>query len=118
VSWVLIDDAFMGNPKWEHAPCDSIAMWVAALAWCNANERWDGRIPTRILAALVSAKNPKRTITDLEQRRAVNRDGEDHVLHDFADRRVTPPSPATRATSATARTGRRAPTRRVHASAS
>lgn len=83
--WVILDDGFNDHPKWASAPTDSIAMWVAALAWCNHNERWDGRIPTIRLAGLVNAKNPKRTIADLEQRRAVHRDGDHHVIHNFAE---------------------------------
>lgn len=83
--WVLIDDAFNDHPKWATAPCDSIAMWVAAIAWCNHHERWDGRIPTVRLRGLVNAKNPNRTIADLENRKAMRRDGDDHVIHDFAE---------------------------------
>lgn len=83
--WVLLDDAFNDHPKWASAPCDSIAMWIAALAWCNHNERWDGRIPTVRLRGLVNARNPTKTIGDLEARGAIHRDGADHLIHDFTD---------------------------------
>jgi hypothetical protein len=84
MSWVLIDDEFYDHPKWRTAPGDSIAMWVAAIAWCNRSEAWDGRIPTTKLAGLVQVRFPKRTIIDLEDRNAMERDGDSHVVHDFA----------------------------------
>lgn len=85
MAWVLIDDEFYDHPKWRTAPGDSIAMWVAAIAWCNRSEEWSGAIPTHKLGALVNVRNAKATIRDLEQRGALHRDGDCHVIHDFAE---------------------------------
>lgn len=83
MAWVLIDDEFYDHPKWRTAPGDSIAMWVAAIAWCNRSEEWSGAIPTNKLAGLVKVRNPKATIADLEQRKAMYRAGDCHVIHEF-----------------------------------
>lgn len=85
MAWVLIDDEFYDHPKWRTAPGDSIALWVAAIAWCNRSEQWEGRIPTNKLAGLVNIRNSRRTIVDLEVRQAMHRDGDSHVVHDFAE---------------------------------
>lgn len=85
MAWVKIDDRFYDHPKWANAPGDSIALWVAAMAWCNRNDSIDGFIPTTKLTGLVNVKNVKRTCADLIERRAfIAADGGCRI-HDYAE---------------------------------
>lgn len=83
MAWVKIDDQFYDHPKWRTAPGESIALWVAAIAWCNRARAYDGRIPTVKLHGLITLKSAKRTIADLEARNALARDGDDHLIHEY-----------------------------------
>ena len=57
MAWVKIDQHFYDHPKWAEAPGDSIALWLAAMAWCNRNNSLDGFIPTAKLHGLVNIRN-------------------------------------------------------------
>lgn len=85
MSWVRIDDHFYDHPKWATAPGDSIALWLAAMAWCNRNGSFDGYIPAKKLAGLVNISSQKRSTQDLVERRAfvAHRDG--YLIHEYAD---------------------------------
>lgn len=85
MAFVRIDQEFYDHPKWATAPGDSIALWVAAMAWCNRNESWDGYIPANKLAGLVNVRNVKRTIADLCQRVAFIVDGDGYLIHDYPE---------------------------------
>lgn len=89
MAWVKIDQHFYDHPKWVSAPGDSIALWVAAMAWCNRNESIEGFIPTTKLHGLVAVRSVKRTTGDLVQRRAFHEADLDgvagFVIHDYAE---------------------------------
>jgi hypothetical protein len=70
MSWVRIDDHFYDHPRWATAPGDSIALWLAAMAWCNRNDSFSGFIPELKLAGLVGVRNVKATTKDLVDRGA------------------------------------------------
>lgn len=85
MSWVRIDDHFYDHPKWATAPGDSIALWLAAMAWCNRNESWEGFIPAKKLAGLVNISSVKRTIKDLVDRRAFVPQNDGFVIHEYPE---------------------------------
>jgi hypothetical protein len=85
VAWVRIDDQFYDHPKWASAPGDSIALWLASMAWCNRSESWDGYIPAAKLSGLVKVRNVKRTVADLCERRAFHVDGDGYLIHEYAE---------------------------------
>lgn len=85
MTWVRIDDHFYDHAKWATAPGDSIALWLAAMAWCNRNESWEGFIPSSKLTGLVNIRNPKRTASDLCARRAFVKHGDGYLIHEYAD---------------------------------
>jgi uncharacterized protein YbjQ (UPF0145 family) len=70
MSWVRIDDHFYDHPRWVDAPGDSIALWLAAMAWCNRNDSFGGFIPAVKLGGLVNVRNVKATTKDLVDRGA------------------------------------------------
>lgn len=86
MAWVYIDDGFYDHPKWSDAPGDSIALWVAAIAWCNRNNSANGFIPRTKLATLVNVRNLRRTVIDLLDRHGLElADGDGYHVHDYAD---------------------------------
>lgn len=85
MSWVRIDDHFYDHPKWATAPGDSIALWVAAMAWCNRNASFDGYIPAKKLAGLVNISSVKRTIKDLVDRRGFVPQGDGFLIHEYPE---------------------------------
>jgi hypothetical protein len=85
MAFVRIDQEFYDHPKWATAPGDSIALWVAAMAWCNRNESWDGYIPANKLAGLVNVRNVKRTVADLCDRVAFSVHGEGYLIHEYPE---------------------------------
>lgn len=70
MAWVKIDDQFYDDPRWADAPGDSVALWLAAMAWCNRNESIDGFIPEAKTKGLVAVRNPVKTTDDLVRRGA------------------------------------------------
>lgn len=70
MAWVRIDDGFYDHPRWATAPGDSIALWLAAMAWCNRNDAVTGHIPALKLNGLVNVRNVKASATDLVTRGA------------------------------------------------
>lgn len=89
MAWVRIDQHFYDHPKWANAPGDSIALWIAAMAWCNRNDSLEGFIPAPKLHGLVAVRSVKRTVADLVQRRAFHVAEADgaagYVIHDYAE---------------------------------
>jgi hypothetical protein len=83
--WVKVDDHFDEHPKWADAPGDSIALWLAALAWCNRNESTEGYIPALKLQGRVHVRNLKRTIDDLVARQAFRPASGGYLIHDYAE---------------------------------
>lgn len=85
MSWVRIDDHFYDHPKWATAPGDSIALWVAAMAWCNRNGSFDGFIPTTKLAGLVNIRSVTRSAKDLVERHALETTDDGYLIHEYAE---------------------------------
>lgn len=85
VVWVKVDDHFDEHPKWADAPGDSIALWLAALAWCNRNDSTEGYIPALKLQGRVHVRNLKRTIEDLVARQAFRPARGGYLIHDYAE---------------------------------
>ena len=85
MSWVRIDDHFYDHPKWATAPGDSIALWLAAMAWCNRNESFDGFIPAKKLPGLVNIFSAKKSAQDLVERRAFVVQGDGYLIHEYAE---------------------------------
>jgi hypothetical protein len=85
MAWVKIDEKFYDHPKWASAPGDSIALWLASMAWCNRNESREGFIPASKLHGLVNVKNVKKTADDLVNRGAFDVAAEGFVIHDYAE---------------------------------
>lgn len=85
MSWIRIDDHFYDHPKWATADGDSIAMWLAAMAWCNRNESFDGYIPAHKIAGLIKVRNAKATCTDLVKREALSRHGDGFLIRNYAE---------------------------------
>lgn len=89
MAWVKIDEHFYDHPKWAEAPGDSIALWLAAMAWCNRNDSLDGFIPASKLIGLVNVRNVKRTAADLVHRQAFHpqtRGGASgYLIHDYPE---------------------------------
>jgi hypothetical protein len=85
MAWVRIDEHFYDHPKWADAPGDSIALWLAAMAWCNRNESIEGYIPARKTRGLVNVRNLKATLVDLVKREAIHVEGDGYVIHDYAE---------------------------------
>lgn len=85
MSWIRIDDHFYDHPKWATADGDSIAMWLAAMAWCNRNESFDGYIPAHKIAGLIKVRNAKATCTDLVKREALARHGDGFLIRNYAE---------------------------------
>jgi hypothetical protein len=83
--WVKVDDHFDENPKWVGAPGDSIALWLAALAWCNRNDSIEGFIPELKLQGRVHVRNLKRSIADLVDREAFHPVDGGYVIHDYVE---------------------------------
>ena len=89
MAWVKIDQHFYDHPKWAHAPTDSIALWLAALAWCNRNDSTEGFIPAAKLHGLVNVRSVRRTSADLAERAAFHpaeREGlSGFLIHDYVE---------------------------------
>lgn len=85
MSWIRIDDHFYDHPKWATADGDSIAMWLAAMAWCNRNESFDGYIPAHKIAGLIKVRNAKATCADLVKREALSRHGDGFLIRNYAE---------------------------------
>lgn len=86
--WVKLDDEFYDHPKWAGAPGDSIALWVAMIAWCNRNDSTEGYIPALKTHGLVNVRNVKATLADLCSRGTppvIRRQGDGYVIHDYAE---------------------------------
>jgi hypothetical protein len=83
--WVKIDDHFDEHPKWADAPGDSIALWVAAMAWCNRNDSTEGYIPAFKLEGRVKVRNLKATVADLVKRDAFHPAEGGYVIHDYPE---------------------------------
>jgi hypothetical protein len=85
MSWVRIDDHFYDHPKWATAPGDSIALWLAAMAWCNRAESFDGYIPAIKLRGLVNIRNPKVSAADLVKREAFTPHLDGYLICNYAE---------------------------------
>lgn len=85
MAWVRIDEHFYDHPKWADAPGDSIALWLAAMAWCNRNDSVEGYIPKAKTLGLVNVRNLTRTLADLVARNAMDVDGAGYVIHDYVE---------------------------------
>lgn len=85
MAWVKIDDQFYDHPKWADAPGDSIALWLAAMAWCNRNESFDGYIPAVKCGGLVAVRSVKRTCDDLVNRRGFVPHQAGFIIHGYAE---------------------------------
>lgn len=85
MAWIRIDDHFYDHPKWATAPGDSIALWLAAMAWCNRNESFDGFVPSVKLAGLVKVRNVKQTCDDLVKREALTVHGDGYLIRNYAE---------------------------------
>lgn len=87
--WVKIDEEFYDHPKWASAPGDSIALWLAAMAWCNRNDSTEGFIPAVKLRGLVNIRNVGKTTIDLTARDAFHpeeREGvHGYLIHDYVE---------------------------------
>lgn len=85
--WVKIDEHFYDHPKWATAPGDSIALWLASMAWCNRNDSTSGFIPAVKLSGLVHIRNVRRTAADLVTRGAYHPHTVDgvhgYLIHDY-----------------------------------
>lgn len=68
MAWVKIDDHFYDDPRWADAPGESIALWLASIAWCNRNDSRDGFIPEHKTRGLLAIKNTPKTCADLVRR--------------------------------------------------
>lgn len=64
MTWVRIDDRFYMHPKFVSASDEAVALWVRAIAYCNAYET-DGAIPAAALGMLSRAKKPKQVAAEL-----------------------------------------------------
>lgn len=85
MAWVRIDEHFYDHPKWADAPGDSIALWLAAMAWCNRNDSVEGYIPKAKTQGLVNVRNLSKTLADLVERGALHVAGVGYVIHDYAE---------------------------------
>jgi hypothetical protein len=85
MAWVKIDDHFDEHPKWDNAPGDSIALWLAAMAWCNRSDERSGRIPETKTRGLVNVRNHKATIADLVKRGVFHRVDGGFLIHDYEE---------------------------------
>lgn len=85
MAWVKIDDQFYDHPRWADAPGDSIALWLASMAWCNRNDSTTGLIPRTKTHGLVNVRNLKTTLADLVARGALHESPAGYVIHDYAE---------------------------------
>lgn len=85
MAWVKIDDQFYDHPRWADAPGDSIALWLAAMAWCNRNASLDGFIPEPKTRGLVAIKNAPRTCADLCAREAFAKVDGGYVIRNYVE---------------------------------
>lgn len=85
MAWVRIDEEFYDHPRWAEAPGDSIALWLAAMAWCNRNDSIHGFIPAAKTSGLVNVRNVKRTCADLVERGAFEPTAGGYIIHDYED---------------------------------
>lgn len=85
MAWVKIDDEFYDHPKWAGAPGDSIALWLAMLAWCNRNDSIEGFIPAFKTGGLVNVRNVKTTLADLCSRDVIHAHADGYVIHDYVE---------------------------------
>lgn len=83
--WVKVDDHFDEHPKWADAPGESIALWLAAIAWCNRNDSQEGFIPTLKLQGRVSIRSVTKTVADLVKREAFHPVEGGYLIHDYAE---------------------------------
>lgn len=87
--WVKLDEEFYDNPKWVGAPGDSIALWVAMIAWCNRNESTEGYIPAIKTQGLVNVRNLRATLADLCSRGApqpvIRQVDDGYLIHAYAE---------------------------------
>jgi hypothetical protein len=85
MAWVRIDEHFYDHPKWCDAPGDSIALWVAAMAWCNRNDSTEGFIPATKACRLLSLRRPRVVLEDLCNRGAFHQVADGYVIHDYTE---------------------------------
>jgi len=85
MSWVRIDDHFYDHRKWADAPAESVALWLAAMAWCNRNDAFDGVIPANKLTGLVNVRSVKVTTGDLVKRHAFYIHERGYQIHEYTD---------------------------------
>ena len=52
MGWVRVDDEFYDHPKFEDAGPLGMALWIAALGYCN-RKLTDGRIPKSVVRRLL-----------------------------------------------------------------
>jgi hypothetical protein len=83
--WVRVDEHFYDHPKWHDAPGDSIALWLAATAWCNRNDSTTGFIPEAKTRGLVNVKRVANTLKDLCERDAFHRVPGGYQIHDYEE---------------------------------
>lgn len=83
MAWVRIDEHFYDHPRWATAPGDSIALWLACMAWCNRNESDTGYIPTIKTQGLVNVRNLRATLRDLVERGAIEVEEGGFIVHDY-----------------------------------
>jgi hypothetical protein len=83
--WVKIDEQFYDSEKWADAPGDSIALWLASMAWCNRNNSVAGFIPTVKTQGLVAVRNHRRTLADLCDREAFHQVDGGFIIHDYTE---------------------------------
>ena len=85
MAWVKIDENFYDDPRWADAPCESIAVWLAAMAWCNRNQSTTGFIPEAKTRGLVNAKNASKTCADLVARGAFKKVIGGYVIRNYVE---------------------------------
>lgn len=85
MAWVKIDEHFYDHPKWCDAPGDSIALWLALIAWCNRNDSDTGFIPETKTTGLVNVKNVRNTLADLCARKAIRKVRNGYTIHDYTE---------------------------------
>jgi hypothetical protein len=85
MAWVRIDEHFYDHPRWCDAPGDSIALWLAAMAWCNRTDSVEGLIPRGQCAGLVNVRNLKTTLRDLVGRGAFEDTPAGFLIHDYVE---------------------------------
>jgi hypothetical protein len=97
MAWVRLSDDFYDHPRFQHVSALGVALYVAALAWCNRNAT-DGRISHRALCGLLSFDGICLTsgmtgrdatsddaLDELIESGLVVEDAGDYLIHDYLD---------------------------------